>query len=489
MSADVRKPSEKPRPRSQVAKTNRLQVLLYILLTLLLTGATVWGGRVLLKDSETLTFAVGNPNSDEARFADKLAAVLKATNSRLRLKIVNSADNAKALAQFDRHQADLAILRTDAKVPARARALAILDHDLVLLLSPGSKKIKSFDDLKKQKKIAVLADSENSAAFVRSIFDFSEGTDAASRVQLAPPGSTLDKLFASGFGAVIAVAHATQVMKDKSYEQYAKKGGFTLNAIEAAKALARKIPAITAETVETGMLSSSPEIPDDDLDTIGLEWLLVAQSRMTTTTASDLARVVYENKAELSLDNGFASKIEPATTDKDAFIIAHPGAAEYINDDIKTFMDRYSDMMYLGAGALSVIGSIFAAIYAQFTRVAPERASELATAILVVGEKIEHADSLDRLEDLEDELERILRGAVIGLRDGTISSDGLDTFRLGYEFVRDEIGMRRHYLERHAADKAAQDQTQDQIQDQTKDQPRDQTPDDNVSVVKTARSA
>jgi hypothetical protein len=39
---------------------------------------------------------------------------------------------------------------------------------------------------------------------------------------------------------------------------------------------------------------------------------------------------------------------------------------------------------------------------------------------------------------------------VIGLRDGTISSDGLDTFKLGYELVRDEIGMRRDHLKRHA---------------------------------------
>ena len=49
-------------------------------------------------------------------------------------------------------------------------------------------------------------------------------------------------------------------------------------------------------------------------------------------------------------------------------------------------MDRYSDVMYLGAGALSVIGSIFAAIYTKVTRVAPEKASELATAILDIGE-------------------------------------------------------------------------------------------------------
>ena len=125
MSADVPTPSAKPPvARSQLARTNRFQVLLYALLTMVLTVATVWGGRVLLKDEETLTFAVGAANGDEARFADKLAAVLKNTHSRLRLKIVPNADNAKALASFDRRQADLAVMRTDAKVPPRARAIA-----------------------------------------------------------------------------------------------------------------------------------------------------------------------------------------------------------------------------------------------------------------------------------------------------------------------------------------------------------------------------
>jgi hypothetical protein len=55
---------------------------------------------------------------------------------------------------------------------------------------------------------------------------------------------------------------------------------------------------------------------------------------------------------------------------------------------------------------------------------------------------------------------------VIGLRDGTISSDGLDTFKLGYEFVRDEIGLRREHLKRHPSSQ-----------------------DDKVVAVKTAQSA
>lgn len=466
MSAEVPTPNAGKPPRSQVVRSNRRQVLLFAAMTLILTVATVaWGGRTWLKNSETLVFAVGDGNSVEARFAAKLATVLKNNNSRLRLKIVTHADAAKALAAFDRRLADLAVLRTDAKVPPRARALAVLEHDLVLLISPGDKKIKSLAELRK-KKIAVLADGDSSTSFVRNALEISDSTDASSKVQPAPPNSTLDKLFKpGGYGAVIAIAHASTLVKDKRYEQYARRGGFTVNAVDEAKALARRNPGISEETLATGMLSSSPAIPDDDIDTVGLQWLLVAQSRMSTTTAGDLARAIYENKAELALDDGFASRIEPADTDKDAFIVAHQGAAEYINDDTKSFMDRYSDMMYLGAGALSVIGSIFAAIYTKITRVAPEKASELATAILDIGERIEHANSLDALEALQDELEAILRGAVVGLRDGTISTDGLETFKLGYEFVRDEIGMRRDHLKRHAGHE------------------------DNVVVVKTAQSA
>src|ERR1700742_2918308 len=99
MSADVPTPPAE-RSRSQVATNNRLQVLLYVFLTLILTVATVWGGRTLLKESETLTFAVGSPTSEEAMFAAKLAAVLKNTHSRLRLKILSNPDNAKAISQF-----------------------------------------------------------------------------------------------------------------------------------------------------------------------------------------------------------------------------------------------------------------------------------------------------------------------------------------------------------------------------------------------------
>src|ERR1700726_988520 len=107
MSAEVpTQLPEKPPVRSQVVRSNRRQMLLFAILTLILTVATVWGGRIWLRNSETLVFAVGDASSVEAQFAAKLATVLKNTNSRLRLKVVPNADSAKALAAFDHRQAD-----------------------------------------------------------------------------------------------------------------------------------------------------------------------------------------------------------------------------------------------------------------------------------------------------------------------------------------------------------------------------------------------
>ncbi len=204
-----------------------------------------------------------------------------------------------------------------------------------LVLSPGGKKIKSAADLKK-KKVAIIADNESSASFIRSILELTDSSATAPIVQVVPTGSPIDKLFASGFAAVIAIAPASKIMKDKSYQQYATRGGLTLNAIEAAKLLTRKFPALSEETVESGTLSSSPTIPEEDVETVGLKWLLVTQSRMSTTTVSELARLLYENKSSWPGIKGLprgSSRPRP----KGRLHHRPSGAAEYINDDTKSF--------------------------------------------------------------------------------------------------------------------------------------------------------
>ena len=147
----------------------------------------MWGGRIWLRNSETLVFAVGEANGPEARFAARLATVLKNNSSRLRLKIVPNGDNAKALAQFDRKEANLAMLRTDAKIPPRARALAILEHDVLLLISPGGKKIKTHCGSEEKEDRRSSPTARAASALVRNILELSDSPDAA---RAGPDGAT-----------------------------------------------------------------------------------------------------------------------------------------------------------------------------------------------------------------------------------------------------------------------------------------------------------
>jgi len=115
-----------PRRRSRVVKSNRTQILLFSILTLILTAAVVWGGRTWLRNSETLVFAVGEANGPEARFAARLATVLKNNSSRLRLKIVSNGGQCKgvvAVRPQGRQSRDIAHRRQDtAPRPARWRS-------------------------------------------------------------------------------------------------------------------------------------------------------------------------------------------------------------------------------------------------------------------------------------------------------------------------------------------------------------------------------
>ena len=175
--------------------SNRKQVLLFVIATLVLTAVTVWAARVWFRNTSTLTFAVGADGGVEAKFAAKLAAVLQASNSSLRIKIQKNADSDKAVGAFDRKQADLAILRTDQKVPSRARSIAILDKDLVLLLSPKGKKIASLDALK-GKKIAILGNDDRNEAFVRRALSPYDIANPRTSLQTVPSASAIDKLLA-----------------------------------------------------------------------------------------------------------------------------------------------------------------------------------------------------------------------------------------------------------------------------------------------------
>lgn len=431
-------------PVRGVRAQNRRQKLFFVLGTLILTVLIAGGARYYMHSVRPLRVAAGPVGTLQYKFAEKLADVVSANTNDLRLKVIPDESAAAAAARFARGDADLGFVRTDQKVPGAARALALLEHFGFLLLVPKSSKIASLADLR-GKKVAFVSSEPGADALFRSILSASQVDADRITLQQLPADTAIDALFSRDqFQAAIVFASFSALAETKRFDHLTK---IEVKAIDGSKALERKVAGLTTETVEAGLLSTNPKLPDDDVETVGVQEFMTVRRRQSSTIVAELAGVLLENKSALAVDKVFATRIEPPDTDKDAFIVAHPGVAEYTNNEVKSFLDRYSDLFYLGTSIAGILGSISAAIYTAITRVKPLEPAEYADQVLAINDRVASATTNHELDDAERELDIVLRQVLIGLKHGNVSTRGLDGFRLAYEHAHSAILSRRQRID------------------------------------------
>ncbi len=106
-----------------------------------------------------------------------------------------------------------------------------------------------------------------------------------------------------------------------------------------------------------GTLWGAPPIPDDDLTTFRVPFYLVANKKLNDDDVADLTRAIMDARRELIAEFPLLSQIGAPSTDKDAFIPIHPGAAAYYGDTQQSFFDKYSNQLYYGPMALGALMS------------------------------------------------------------------------------------------------------------------------------------
>jgi TRAP-type uncharacterized transport system substrate-binding protein len=430
-------------PSGGVKAQNRRQKLLFVLGTIVLTVLIVGGIRYWAHSVRPLRIATGPIGTVEYRFAQQLMDVVAANSTDLLLKLIPDDSTAAATARFARGDADLGFVRTDQKVPGSARALALVEHFAFLLVIPKGGKIANLGDLR-GKKVAFVTSQPAADALFRSVLSAAQVDADRITLQQMPGDTPLEGLFGRDqFQAAIVFASFSALAETKRFERLTK---IEVKAIEGSKALERKVAGLTTETVEAGLLSSSPKIPEDDLETVGVQEIMTVRRRLSDTLVAELAGILLENKNALAVGNTFATRIEPPDTDKDAYIVAHKGVAEYTDNEVKSFLDRYSDIFYIGTSVAGVLGSLSAALYAAVTRVKPLEPAEYADQVLEINDRIAKANIELELEEAEKELDIVLRQVLIGLKHGNVSTRGLDGFRLAYEHAHSAIMGRRQRL-------------------------------------------
>ncbi|MDE2602035.1 MAG: TAXI family TRAP transporter solute-binding subunit [Bradyrhizobium sp.] len=417
---------------------------------LLLVGAIVSAFLLIMRPT-TLKIAVGPAGSSDLNLIQALARKFAQDQSPVRLVVIPTAGPVDSIAALRAHRVDLAVARSDEEMPDGTESVAILRKNVVVLWTPsrkGSKKgakskIKGIGDLA-GRRIAVVGKAQIDIKLLRVILAES-GVDP-DKVTVAQFGTdqVAEMLHDTAIDAFMTVGPADSKITAEAIAATARaRGEPVFLPIDVSEAIATRHPLYESEEIPASSFSSSPARPDDTVETVGINHLMVAPKSLSETTVGALTRQLFAARPSLARELPSAAKITKPDTDKDAALPAHPGAAAYIDGNERTFMDNYSDYIWGAVLLVSVLGSGAAGLRHYVKR--DERRlyvlhrEKLLAAIALVRQ----INSIDELDAMQREADDFLRETLESYDDGAIEPSDLAAYGLALEQFHNAVVDRR----------------------------------------------
>ena len=415
------------------------------------------GALYLFLKPTTLRIAVGPPNSDDQKLVQTLAQIFARDRSSIRLTPITTEGSVESIALLVAGKAELAVARGDLGVPPAAESVIILRKNVVVLWTPaglppkGSKrqpipKVKSIDELA-GRRVGVIGRTEANVRLLRVILTESGvNADKVAVTQFAV-NQIADMARDTTLDAYMTVGPLdSKITKDAIAATAASRGEPKFLPIDVSETIAKKHPLYESEEIPASIFSSSPARPEDKVDTVGVNHLIIAPRSLQDTKVSAFARQVFNVRQQLARELPNAPKIEKPDTDKDAALPAHEGAAAYFDGNERTFLEKYSDYIWGIILVLSGLGSGGAWLRHYWKRDEREQYEQHRDNLLELISKVRQAESPEALAIMQVEADKVLREALDCYEDGAIEEGDLSAIGLALEQFRHAVADRRTTL-------------------------------------------
>jgi TRAP transporter TAXI family solute receptor len=412
---------------------------------------------------ETLHIAVGPPGSDDQRLIQALAQTFARERSAVRLSVIVTDGPAEGITLLGASKTDLAVARGDLEMPPDAQSVAILRKNVVVLWAPSATrlkrakksqtpKIKSLPDLAGHR-IGVIGTTETNVTLLHVIL--SESGIPPDKVQVVQFGTkqigemardqTIDAFMAVGpLNSKITAEAIAATARERGDPQFLP--------IEVSEAIAQRHPLYESEEIPAATFGSSPARPDDKIETVGVNHLIVARRALSETVVAAFTRQLFAVRRSLEKEFPGAADIETPDTDKDATLPAHRGAAAYIDGTERTFLEKYSDYMWGAILLLSGLGSAGAWLRSYLKRGEKAQTIALRDRLLALIIKARDSNSADELRDVQREVDDILREILNSYDDGALQEGDLSAFRLAFEQFQHAVTVRHAAMDNTTSD-------------------------------------
>jgi len=421
-----------------------VRFLLLAGVAILAAGAGLFGYRYFTRPV-TLTLAVGSIDGEAAKAMSALASRLVTSNAPVRLKVIDSGTALEAADAFSSGKVDLAVVRSDVGDLSQAQAVLVVTHAVVLIVAPPGSSIDSVDKLKGHT-VGVVGGAANSkiVEVLTKEYDLVRAKVAFKNVAAADARQAVQSKSVSALLIVIPLTekYLSQV---RGLFAAGPKPAPVLIPIESAAAIAGAERAYESFDVPKGTLRVSPPDPDDDVTTLRATLYLVANKKLGTDLMTTFTQTILSARRDLLGEQPIFAQITGPSTDQDAFLPLHPGAAAYYNGTQQSFMDEYGNWIYLTPMVLGGGATMLAAAW-KFLGLGGQKSEGPLDTLYALGRRIRKAATEAELSGIEEEIDDILGAERAKSADGDESAVDAATLNVAAHRLEGLIHDRRAVL-------------------------------------------
>ena len=357
----------------------------------------------------TLSVAVGSIDGEAAKAMSAIASRLVATNAPVRLKVIDSGTALEAANLFSTGKADLAVVRSDVGDLSQAQAVVLVAHAVVLIVAPPGSSIDSIDKLK-GRTIGVVGGPANSkiVEVLNKKYDLARAKVVFKNIALPDVRQAVQSKEVAALLVAIPLTEKYLSLVRGFFPQGPKMIP-VLIPIESAGSIADAERAYESFDVPKGTLRGSPPVPDDDLTTLRASLYLVANKKLSTDVITSLTQTIMSVRRDLLGEQPIFAQITAPSTDADAFLPLHPGAAAFYNGTQQSFMDKYGNDIYLAPMILGGAATVLAAAWKFLGLGEPVTRQGPLDSLYALARRIRNVGTEAELSEIEDEIDEILK--------------------------------------------------------------------------------
>ena len=411
---------------------------------------------------------MGPPASKDSRLVQALTQHFVPDRVSIRLTPVIVEGAAAAAHAIDTNEADIAIVRRDVAYPQAGRAIAELRESVVAIIVPApgsratgptkevqnktaakaktSKPIEKIEDLEGRRIGVVGHGPANTEVLDVILSQYQISHDKVTVVRLDPRDIDTS-LRGNPVDAIVAIGPvAGSLITDAISASISGKNQPTLLKIGASEAIAARHPIYESAEIKAGVLGRQSPLPEQAVETISFKHYIVGRSALPEDTVAEFTRLLFAARQALGSEYPVLAKIEKPDTDRDAAVPAHPGAAAFLDNNQKTFFDKYSDYLYFGLMLLSGLGSVLAWLASYFRADNRVQSLKALDRLLDIVKAARNAETVEELIKLRDEADAMLDRTIRQVEASKLDESALMAFSLALDQAQLAISDRRSAL-------------------------------------------